>query len=120
MDAKRKEMSLDHKKIIVDLMNDGYSGCKISKILGLNRSAVLKFIKRFQSTGSLENLRRNGRPKKTDDRGDRQILRVVKCNRRTCLNDITALYNEQTPVKLSRDCYAKTEILWIQTEGYYE
>ena len=74
-------------------MNDGYSGCKISKILGLNRPTVLKFIKRFKSTGSLENLHRSGRPKKTDDRGDRQILRIVKSNRQKCLNDITALYN---------------------------
>ena len=84
-------------------MNDGYSGCRISKILGLNRSTVLKFIKRFKGTGSPENLRRSGRPKKTDDRGDRQILRIVKSNRRKCLNDIIALYNEQTPVKLSKE-----------------
>ena len=102
MDTKWREMSLDHKKIIIDLMNDGYNGCKISKILGLNRSTILKFIKRFKSTGSLENLRRSGRPKKTDDPGDQQILRIVKSNCRKCLNDITALYNEQTPVKLSK------------------
>ena len=103
MDAKRKEMSLDHKKIIVDLTNDGYSNCKIRKILGLNCSTVLKLIKHFKSNGLLENSRRSGRPKKTDDHGDRQILSVLKSNRRKCLNEVTASYNEQTPVKLSKE-----------------
>ena len=79
MGAHGKEMSDDQKQMIVHLHNDKLSASKISKMLGLNRFTVAKFIKRFKTTGSVENKDRRGR--KTDRRGDRRLLRVVKDNR---------------------------------------
>ena len=51
---------------------------------------------------NLENASRSGRPKLTDARTDRQLLRVVKLNRRKTLREVTSVYNAQAPRKLSR------------------
>jgi hypothetical protein len=54
---------------------------------------VSKFLKRE----SCENQRRSGRPRKTDDRGDRKILRCVKTDRRQNLTEITNKVNNVLP-----------------------
>jgi len=38
-------------------------------------------------------LHQSGRPRKTDDRGDRRIIRHLKCNIKQTLNEITIIDN---------------------------
>lgn len=68
----------------------------------LNRYTVLKFLKRFNWTGSVENNQRSGRPRKSDVRADRRIIRIVKINPRKTLTDLTTVYNAQTPTRISK------------------
>lgn len=58
-----------------------------------NRYTVQKFVKWYKDYGSTEN----------NSWTDRQLLRVVKENRRNILNDKTALINERTPTKISEE-----------------
>lgn len=94
-------MSVDTKKCIVKLDEDGHSGRKIAQMLGLNPSTVQKFLKRYRIRENEENRTRSGRPRKCDARTDRQLLRIVKTERRKNLKDVTNLLNERTPVKIS-------------------
>ena len=64
-------MSTDHKKMILKLSNENVSGSKIAEILGLNRFTIAKFLRRFKTTGLIENRHQTGRPRKTDNRADR-------------------------------------------------
>ena len=48
-----------------------------------------KSIHKFNQSGSIENLPRSGRPRKTDERGDRKILRCVKTDRRQVIRKLT-------------------------------
>ena len=66
-----KELSTELKETIIGLDQEGYSACKIAEFLSLNRRTVSYIIKRYQEQGTLENLRRSGRKKKTNVRTDR-------------------------------------------------
>ena len=59
------------------------------------------FFKRFNQRESCENERQSGRPRKTDDRGDRKILRCVKMDRRQSLTEITNKLNNVLPNTIS-------------------
>lgn len=48
----------------------------------VNIEAILKYSSKFLRRENIENLPRSGRPRKTDERGDRKILCYVKTDRR--------------------------------------
>jgi transposase len=50
--------------------NEGYSGHKISQVVGVIPRTVNKFLKRVRERGNEENLHRPGRQRKTDIRGN--------------------------------------------------
>jgi len=102
MGRKGKKLTTEQKELIVRLSEDNVSGPKISEILGINRFTIAKFLKRYRMRENLENASRSGRPKLTDARTDRQLLRVVKLNRRKTLREVTSVYNAQTSRKLSK------------------
>jgi hypothetical protein len=64
-------------------------------------SGVSNFLKRFNQRESCENERQSGRPRKTDDRGDRKMLRCVKTDRRQSLKEIKARLFESTTTCVS-------------------
>lgn len=97
-----KELSTDLKETIMGLDQEGYSACKIAEFLSLNRRTVSYIIKRYRERGTVENLPRSGRKKKTNVRTDRLLLRMVKTNRRQTLGDLTSKFNNSTPYKLSQ------------------
>ena len=84
------------------LDQEGYSACKIADILSLNRGTVSYIIKRYRERGTVENLPRSGRKKKTNVRIDRLLLRMAKTNRRQTLGDLTYKFKNSTPYKRSQ------------------
>ena len=96
-------LSTDLKETIMGLDQEGYSACKIAEFLSLNRRTVSYIIKRYRERGTVENLPRSGRKKKTNVRTDRLLLRMVKTNRRQTLGDLTSKFNNSTPCKLSQE-----------------
>ena len=101
MAGKRKQMSKPQKEASISLFDDGVKQRRIAEILGVSPSGVSKFLKRFNQRESCENERRSGRPRKTDDRGGRKILRCVKTNRRQSLTEITKKVNNVLPNMIS-------------------
>jgi DNA invertase Pin-like site-specific DNA recombinase len=55
MARKTKEMSPDQKRQVVRLHQDGFRKTEIGKIIGFSRSAVSKFLKRFDQRENIEN-----------------------------------------------------------------
>ena len=93
MMTPRKEMTPDKKDAIVRLHRSGMSKKEIADSLGINYSTVLKFLKQFQQTNSVENVPRSGRPKKMDDRGCRVLNRILREDKSATLVDITNKFN---------------------------
>ena len=94
-------MSTPLKQTVIYLSNDGVSQRRIAEILGLSQSGLSKFLERFRQRGDSKNKRRSGRLKKTDERGDRKLLRCVKCGRLQGLKEITNKVNNVIPIAIS-------------------
>jgi transposase len=88
MAGKRKQMSTPQKEVVISLFEGGVNQRRIAEILGVSQSGVSKFLKRFNQRETCENERRSGRPRKTDDRGDRKILCCMKTDRRQSLTKL--------------------------------
>ncbi len=84
------ELSEDLKKRIVALHKDGVGYKKIAKTLKLSCSTVANSIQRFNRTGSNQNRRRHGRPKKLSGRAQRHIQKLCLGNRRMSATSIAA------------------------------
>ena len=95
MAARRHTLTADLKEKIVQLYRNGLSGRKIGIVLLIQPRTVQNFLKRFQQRGTIENLEKSGRPRKTVNRNDRALFRIVKDNRRGSLVDVTTAYNNK-------------------------
>lgn len=102
------EMSDDTKKVIIQLIESGHRASEISESLNINKSTISKFLKRWRERGNVENRPRKGRPRFVTVRGERTLSRLVKNARRTTLKDITADFNNSTPIKVSRRTVQRT------------
>ena len=101
MGRRGKDLTPEVKKIILDLSNEGYSGHKISQVVGVIPRTVNKFLKRVRERRNEENLPRPGRQRKTDIRGDRRLCRMVRENRRQTLEDLRNKFNNTSVDNLS-------------------
>ena len=85
----------------MNLLSENFSVDDIRKHVGVSRSCVYKFLKRYRERKTIENLPHTGRPKKTTVRDDRHLIRTVLSNRRQSLGDITNSAHNFIPVSLS-------------------
>jgi len=102
MGRKGKGMSPDLKKVGVDLFKNGENIADIARILQQPRSTISDIIKRFREAGTVENRPRSGRPRAMDDTGYQQLEKIVKAERRAPLVKITANFNEERNVSVSK------------------
>ena len=102
MGRKKKEMSPDLKKVAVDLFKNGEKISDIARVLQQPRSTISDIIRRFKETGTVENRMRSGRPHTMDYRDYRQLEKIVKTERRALLVEITAKFNEERNVSVSK------------------
>ena len=101
MGSRVKDLTPEVKNIILDLSNEGYSGHKISQVVGLIPRTINKFLKSVRERGNEENLLRPARQRKTNIRGEGRIFRMVKENRRQTLEDLSNKFNNTSVDKLS-------------------
>ena len=101
MSNVRKKFTVEQKNIVLKLVSEGFSQAEIAKYVGVSRSCVTRFLKRFERRRSVENLPRTGRPPKTTSRDDRHIIRHARTNRRQTLQDITNSVNSSLSLPIS-------------------
>ena len=89
MGRKGRELSLDIKKLFVDLYENSHKLSAISKLLSVPYMTFSNIVKKYRNTGSVENNKRSGRLKLEADRDYRKLERLVKANRRDTLSNIT-------------------------------
>jgi len=82
MVSNRKEYSVDLRKRVIKLREDGLSMGKISETLDIPKSSIQKMISKFKKLGSEVNVPGRGRKRITTKHDDRFIKRTVKMDRR--------------------------------------
>ena len=94
MGRKGRELSLDIKKLFMELYENGHKLCEISKLLSVPYITISNIVKKYRNTGSVENEKRSGRLKLVSDRDYRKLEHLVKANRRDTRSNITSKFNE--------------------------
>lgn len=79
--AKRSELCTATKEAVVKLAASGQSSSEIARILSLKPRTVRRVVQKHQTTGSVENSGRSGRPRKTSERFDRRLKTLSLADR---------------------------------------
>ena len=85
----RHEYSVDLRQLVVRLRVDGLSYGKIATTVKLPRSSVQYIVEKYHVNGTISNAPRSGRPRLTDARIDRIIVREVAPNCRLSAKTLT-------------------------------
>ncbi|KAF4613960.1 hypothetical protein D9613_007970 [Agrocybe pediades] len=82
------EISLEKKSQLVGVIAMGQSIGKAARKFGFSKSTAHDIWKKYQKTGSAENLPRSGRPRKLDERSECSIVRQALSERRKPFSEI--------------------------------
>ena len=94
MSKTKTEMSVETKNVIIGMFRAGTKPGKIANELSISPSTVYKFLRRFKQSGSIENIRRSGRPPKWTIRDTNQFSVLVKKIKKATVRTIWRLFNE--------------------------
>lgn len=114
MKGKKKNLTPDQIQNVITMNRNGMSNSKIADIFSVHRSTIGRVLRRITTGNDKENHKKRGRPRLTDERGDRKLFRIVKKNRRQTLDDITTQFNRTEPVNISK----RTVRRRLAFEGY--
>ena len=101
MGRKGSELCASEKESILSLSKANIKLKEISEITGRPISTICSFLKRQERREITENKNRSGRPRKCSVKGERQLIRLVKNNRRRTLTELTNVSNENGASRLS-------------------
>lgn len=91
---KAKEHSMEVKKIVLAMHNDGKGYGKISKELKLPKSTVQSIIKKVKDVGHLENLPRSGCLAKVSSTDIQRVVREVNKNPRVTRDEVRSILEQ--------------------------
>lgn len=96
-----KHKSKDIKVAVVEAVKSGRKYREVAQLFGVGLATVNRIIKKFNESQTVERKSGSGRPRKSDERQDRLMLRVVKKDPRKTAVDVTKLANEQMGLNIS-------------------
>jgi transposase len=84
------------------VIESGYRASQVAQSLKISKSTISRLLKRWRTRDDTDNIPRTRRKNIMTERAENTLSRVVKTSRRAILKDITAEFNECTPVAVSR------------------
>jgi transposase len=109
--------SEDVRKIIVKQYCQGNtvrSVRQVAESLNIAKSTVFNVLKHYRENGDVVVKGKSpGRPRLVSSRNQRSLIKLCTKGRRNTLRDITAQWNEESGLKLSRECCRQ----WIHKSG---
>ena len=93
--TKRSEVSVERRRVIIELFLKGISQSQIAKDLSHRRTTVQSIIYRFLGNGRIENKDGRGRKPSWTIRDTNSLLRIVKTHRKETLKKVVRLFNEE-------------------------
>lgn len=112
--GRGKPTDIRVRQVIIEKFHQGKSFRKISSEIGLPWTTVQGIIKHFGNTASLKIIgKSSGRRPIVTERNRRLLMKICKNSRRSSLRNITAQWNSQTGLNISRECCRK----WIHKCG---
>jgi transposase len=106
--------SEDVRKIIVKQYCQGNTVRQVAESLNIAKSTVFNVLKHYRENGDVVVKGKSpGRPRLVSSRNQQSLIKLCKKGRRNTLRDITAQWNGESGLKLSRECCRQ----WIHKSG---
>ena len=86
---KTKEFTNFERASVINLRKNGLSFIKIGAAIDCHHSTIIRICKCDDKIGSPDKIKRCGRPKKVDVRGERYVCRLAKQHRFSNLKTVT-------------------------------
>ncbi|GFX77530.1 transposable element Tc1 transposase [Trichonephila clavipes] len=109
----RKETTIEERKLVIKLSNEGKSQLNIAKVVGRSVNCIQKILQKFK-TGMLENNEGNGRKKIMNSITERRVIHQVKIDPKINAPKIAA----STSNTLGRSVSAETVRRVLRKAGY--
>ncbi|GFW24051.1 transposable element Tc1 transposase [Trichonephila clavipes] len=100
----RKETTIEERKLVIKLSNEGKSQLNIAKVVGRNVNCIQKILQKFKKTGMLANNEGRGRKKIMNSITERRVIHQVKIDPKISAPKIAA----STSNTLGRSVSAET------------
>ncbi|GFT57190.1 transposable element Tc1 transposase [Trichonephila clavipes] len=100
----RKETTIEERKLVIKLSNEGKSQLNISKVVGRSVNYIQKILQKFKKTGMLANNEGRGRKKIMNSITERRVMHQVKIDPKISAPKIAA----STSNTLGRSVSAET------------
>ncbi|GFT08590.1 transposable element Tc1 transposase [Trichonephila clavipes] len=110
----RKETTIEERKLVIKLSNEGKSQLNIAKVVGRSVNCIQKFLQKFKNTGMLANNEGRGRKKIMNSITERRVIHQVKIDPKISAPKIAA----STSNTLGRSVSAETVRRVLRKAGY--
>ena len=99
--VKKRELSYEERIKVKILRENGHSFPQIAKVVGCHHSTCIRIFNSFKKTGSIHHKQRTGRPKKSNERGERFVCRVARMQRfgklKAIANEVATCFPAKNP-----------------------
>ncbi|GFX82105.1 transposable element Tc1 transposase [Trichonephila clavipes] len=110
----RKEMTIEERKLVIKLSNEGKSQLNIAKVVGGSVNCIQKILQKFKKTGMLANNEGRGRKKIMNSITERRVIHQVKIDPKISAPKIAT----STSNTLGRSVSAETVQRVLRKAGY--
>ncbi|GFY04359.1 transposable element Tc1 transposase [Trichonephila clavipes] len=110
----RKETTIEERKLVIKLSNEGKSQLNIAKVVGRSVNCIQKILQKFKKTGMLANNEGRGRKKIMNSITERRVIHQVKIDPKISAPKIAA----STSNTLGRSVSAETVRRVLRKAGY--
>ncbi|GFT57113.1 transposable element Tc1 transposase [Trichonephila clavipes] len=110
----RKETTIEERKLVIKLSNEGKSQLNIAKVVGRSVNCIQKILQKFKKTGMLANNEGRGRKKIMNSITERRVIHQVKIDPKISAPKIAA----STSNALGRSVSAETVRRVLRKAGY--
>lgn len=97
----KKSLSIDARNAVVKAKQSGKTDREVAEQFGVSHTTVGRIYRKFLHSNSVERKPGSGRTRKSTEREDRAMIRVVKNDPRKTAVDVTRYAAEQLQLKLS-------------------
>lgn len=106
--VRGKPLDQKLREVIINQYHKDKTIREIASELSLAPTTVFNIIKKFGETGNV-NVRgkSSGRPRVVSERNPRHLIKICKSGRRNTLREVTARWNTESGLNVSRECCRK-------------
>lgn len=97
----KKQLSADSRRAIVRAKEAGRTDRKVAEEFGVDYRTIARTYARFEDSQSVERKRGSGRPRKSTERQDRSLVKLVKQDPKKNAIDVLKYANETLGLKIS-------------------